>query len=58
MSIVINGKKIANYTEISTSTSLGTSDTKVPSENAVKTYVDNALENVNVYAMVITDYTA
>lgn len=54
MSIVINEKKIANFNEISTNMLL---DTKVLSENAVKTYVDNALENVNVYAMVIADCT-
>lgn len=40
----IENKSIADLgaVEIDTSTSLGTSDTKVPSQNAVKTYVDAA----------------
>lgn len=36
-----------NGNQLSTNTSLGTSDTLIPSQNAVKTYVDTSLSNFN-----------
>ena len=42
----LNGKE--DLTNKSTSTSLGTSDTLYPSQNAVKTYVDTAISGASV----------
>ena len=43
-------KKVLTEAEIATSTSLGTSNTVVPSQNAVKSYVDNNSSNVTIDA--------
>ena len=48
MSVVIDAKKITHYIRISSNISLRKGDIKVSCQNAVKPYVDNALQ---------TDYT-
>jgi len=48
----------ATVNEFSTDTALGTSDTVVPTQNAVKTYVDNAIGGTETVRFVNSDTTA